>query len=268
MALSRVDWEALPELVRWEVEKETGTVYTAETVSEGLNSAVAVILRTESGAVFMKGLRKDYPRRWTQDMEASINRAVRHFSARLLWRLRSEDWDLLGFEVVDGRHADYSPGSSDLAAVADTMSELGKVPSPDVQIKLAEDRWRKYVTVPEDVLLLQGDRLLHTDWNNVNVLMSRGRAYLIDWAWPTSGAGWIDPACWITRLMAVGHTADSAEGVVRNVPAWQAAPPEGLRVFASANARVWKEIADASSASWTLAMAQAAEAWCRHRTAE
>jgi hypothetical protein len=48
--------------------------------------------------------------RWTQDMEALINPYVADLSPRLLWRVQGE-WDVLGFEVVDGRHADYRPGS-------------------------------------------------------------------------------------------------------------------------------------------------------------
>ncbi|MFD1535587.1 hypothetical protein [Nonomuraea guangzhouensis] len=34
-----------------------------------------------------------------------------------------------------------------------------------------------------------------TDYNPLNMLIAEGRALLIDWAWPTRGAGWIDPAC-------------------------------------------------------------------------
>jgi hypothetical protein len=37
------------------------------------------------------------------------------------------------------------------------------------------------------------------------VPISEHRAWLIDWAWPTLGAAWTDPACWVLRaLMASG----------------------------------------------------------------
>jgi hypothetical protein len=260
MGVERIHWEDLPRATREAVEQHTGTVWSAKTVSEGLNSAVAAVLATETGPVFVKGLHRDYPRRWNQDMEAMINPYVAQLSPRLLWRVQDE-WDVLGFELVDGEHADYRPGSADLPKVAVTMTALGTIQCPDVPVKLAEHRWRTYVDAPEDLEWLKGDRLLHTDYNPFNVLIVDGRALLIDWAWPTRGAAWIDPACCILRLLASGHSADSAEQVVADVPAWQGAPVEGVSVFARACARMWEEIADDNPVDWTLAMAEAANDW-------
>lgn len=267
MTLQRLDWEDLPKALREQVSDGLGPIASAESVSTGMNSAVAAILHTGNGKVFVKGLRRDHPRHWNNDMEALVNPAVSHLSPRLLARHGDDEWDLLVFEYVRGRHADYSPGSDDVPIVARTMVELGRVPWKDLAVKRAVDRWARYADAA-DVELFAGDVLLHTDWNPENVIITADdRARLVDWAWPTFGAGWIDPACWITRLMAAGHTAASAEHAVRNVPAWQAAPLEGLRAFARANATVWREIADASSASWTLEMARVSEAWRQHRTA-
>lgn len=218
---------------------------------------VSAIVRTEAGPVFARGLHRDHPRRWTQEMEAVINPYVCRLSPRLLWRVQGE-WDVLGFELVDGRHADYRPGAADLPKVADTITALGTIQCPDVPVKLAEDRWRTYVDTPEELEWFKSDRLLHTDYNP---LIADGRALLIDWAWQTRGAGWIDPACCILCLMANGHSAESAERVVAEVPTWQAAPAEGVSVFARACVRMWSEIADNDPASWILAMAEAAKAW-------
>jgi hypothetical protein len=229
LAVERIPWEDLPAGTRRAVEQHTGAVWSAETVSEGLNSAVAAILTTEAGAVFLKGLHRDYPRRWTHDRESAINPYVSRVSPRLLWRVQDE-WDLLGFEFVAGEHADYRPGSPDLARVAATISTLGELKCPDVPVKRAEDRWRPYVDDPGELAWLEGDRLLHTDYNPFNVLMSDGRALLIDWAWPTKGAGWIDPACLVLRLLANGHSAESAQAVVQDVAAWRAAPVDGIAV--------------------------------------
>lgn len=264
MAVERVHWEDLPQRTRWMAEVHTGTVYAAETVSEGLNSGIAAILTTESGRVFVKGLHRDYPRRWTQDREATINSAINHLSPRLLWRVEDE-WDLLGFEVVDGRHADYRPGSADLPLVVSTMADLGKIPCPDVPAKRAEQRWEPYVSDPAHAGLFKGDRLLHTDYNPVNVLIADGRAVFIDWAWPTKGAGWIDPACLIIRLIAGGHTAAQAEQVVHGLHAWRNAPTDGLLCFAEANVKLWQEIASNDRAEWTGAMSAAAREWHEHR---
>ncbi len=266
MPVTRVHWEDLPDEVRAAVEKQTGTVWSARTVSEGLNSAAAALLDTASGKVFAKGLRRDYPRSWTQGMEALINPYVHALSPRLLWRVEGE-WDVLGFEAVDGRHADFRPGSRDLRPLLETMEALGALRCPDLPVKRAEDRWRPYVASPQDAEWFTGDRLLHTDYNPVNVLMSGGRALLIDWAWPTRGAGWIDPACLIVRLMANGHTAEQAEGAVSALSAWRVAPEEGVRVFARASVRLWAEIAGNDPSPWVGRMARAALAWQTYREA-
>ncbi|WP_067460444.1 hypothetical protein [Actinomadura macra] len=264
MAVERVRWKDLPRATKEVVERHTGAVWSATTVPEGLNSAIAAVLITESGSVFVKGLHRDYPRRWTQDMEALINPYVDQLAPRLLWRVEGE-WDVLGFELLDGRHSVYQPGSADLPKVAETITALGDIPCPDLPVKLAEHRWRHYVATPEELEWFKGDRLLHTDYNPLNVLMVDGRAMLIDWAWPTRGAGWIDPACLILRLMASGHSAESAEEVVADVPAWRSAPQEGLAVFARACNRMWEEIAAANTVEWTTDMAQAARLWRMRR---
>jgi hypothetical protein len=264
VAVARVHWEDLPATTRQAVEKYTGSVLKAVTVSEGLNSAVAAILTTAGGQVFAKGLRADYPRRWTQDMEALINPYVATLAPGLLWRVQGE-WDMLGFELVDGRHADYAPGSPDLARVTAAMTMLGEIRCPDEPVKHAPHRWRGYVDDQRDLHWLEGDRLLHTDYNPLNVLVSEGRALLIDWAWPTRGAGWVDPACLVIRLIAAGHSPQSAEAVVEDVPAWWEAPSQGLAAFARANERAWREIADANPVPWAHDMAQAALEWRAHQ---
>jgi len=77
-------------------------------------------------------------------------------------------------------------------------------------VKLAEKRWGGYVDTDHERALLRGEALLHTDYNPANVLITGSMAYLIDWAWPTRGAAWIDPACLVVRLIAAGNTP--AEG--------------------------------------------------------
>lgn len=130
---------------------------------------------------------------------------------------------------------------------------------------VAEHRWRTYVAAPEELEWLRGDRLLHTDYNPLNVLITDGRALLIDWAWPTRGAGWIDPACLVLRLIAGGHTAEEAERVVVQTPAWSSAPERGVEVFAWANVRLWDEIAGNDPAPWVERMACAAHEWLEYR---
>jgi Ser/Thr protein kinase RdoA (MazF antagonist) len=109
--------------------------------------------------------------------------------------------------------------------------------------------------------LLAGDTLLHTDFNPLNVLVHNHTARIIDWAWPTRGAAFIDPACWLVRLIAAGHTPDSAEAWAQRCPALATASAQAITVFAQATSRVWDETERNEPVPWKQRMAQAARAW-------
>ncbi len=110
--------------------------------------------------------------------------------------------------------------------------------------------------------------LTHSDWTPDNVLISADQAWLIDWAWPTLGAGWTDPACWVLRLMASGgHTARQAEQQASRLPAFRNADPAHITIFAKANTRLWAEVAESSTSPWTHDTAHAAKTWNAYRLA-
>ncbi|MFG2476526.1 hypothetical protein [Streptomyces fagopyri] len=120
--------------------------------------------------------------------------------------------------MVDGRHADYAPGSPDLPLVEAALTEMQAVTAPaDVEIKDAVDRWADYAP-PGTVHYFGGDTLLHTDFAPDNVLIVGGRAHLVDWAWPTRGAAWIDPGALALRLMDAGHPVEAAVAFAGRFP--------------------------------------------------
>jgi hypothetical protein len=272
MAVPRIAWEQLPDSVRHAVASLIGPIASAATVGGGQNSAVATILDTRRGRVFVKGLRTDHRGVVTQQREAAINPHVRAVSPRLLWRIEITGWDLLCFEHVDGRGADYRPGSPDLAHLVSTMHRLAELPCPDlpgVYLRPAEQRWAEVIHDPAAREVLAGDTILHTDYNPANILITRdGNAEIIDWAWPTKGAAWIDPACLVPRLIACGHSPASAEDVARQCPAWQDADPAAIDLFASALTTLWDDIAlDQSGEPWKQTLAASARQWHEHRSA-
>lgn len=252
----------VPADVRSALTETTGRVLRMEPVSSGFNSEIAARVHTESGTFFVKGLRTDHPRVWTQQREAEINPHVSGIAPRLLWRLKAAGWDLLGFEAVDGHHADYSPSSPDVPLVASALRHLGELPCPELPLKTMPGRMADYCDAPE---LFAGDRLLHTDWNHTNALVLDGRTVLVDWAWASRGAGWIDPALWLLWLIAAGHTAGQAECWAATLPAWETAPREAVDAFATASACLWQDIAEADPGPWTRRMEAAAATWARHR---
>jgi hypothetical protein len=72
----------------------------------------------------------------------------------------------------------------------------------------------------------------------------------------------------VLRLMASGgHTAHEAERQAFRLPAFQAADPAHVDLFAAANVRLWDEIAQPGTSAWTGKMTQAAHAWAAYRHA-
>lgn len=265
--LSRTAFEDLPASVQSAVESLTGPILCIEPVPSGHNSQLAARLSTKAGEVHVKGLRQDHQWVWTQQREADVTPYLTGLASALRWRITISGWDLVGFDHLSGPHADYAPGSPDLPLVADLLTQLGERRCPPVELREAGQRLSAYAENPSDVAHFQGDALLHTDLNNENVLISNEVAYLVDWAWATKGAAWLDAAYWVIWLIAAGgHSPQSAETWAAKVPAWGQATPQGLDAFALANENLWREIAGDDPGPWAARMVRAAEAWARYRT--
>ncbi|WP_159044640.1 hypothetical protein [Streptomyces sp. XY152] len=143
------------------------------------------------------------------------------------------------------------------------IAELQRTTAPaDIPIKAAEQRWAAYAP-PGTAAPFAGDTLLHTDLAPHNVLVD-DRAHIIDWAWPTRGAAWIDPAILILRILEAGHTLVDADALACRFPSWRTAPAEAKKAFAAANAAAWQEIARADAAPWKASMAGHAVAFHVH----
>ncbi|WP_329064719.1 aminoglycoside phosphotransferase [Streptomyces sp. NBC_01429] len=260
MPVDRLHWDDLPLAARDAVEKRTGPVVRAATADAGANSGIAATIHTADATLFVKGVPADHPQVRTQRREAAINPYLPPSCPRLLWHVQAGGWDLIGYEHLIGRHADYVPGSSDLPLVARALVELQNTPCPDIELKRAEDRWSGY-TGPAGVEVLVGNTLLHTDLAPHNMLITT-RGHLVDWAWPTRGAAWIDPAVLILRLMEAGHSAPVADAWAREqFSSWAAATDASVRIFSEANARTWNEIARNDPQVWKRNMSRLAQHW-------
>jgi thiamine kinase-like enzyme len=118
---------------------------------------------------------------------------------------------------------------------------------------------------PADAAAFAGRSLAHTDWMPDNVLIGRGRAWLVDWAWATPAAPWADPAFWLLRIMARGHTAREAEARAATLRSYASADPAHVDLFARANVRIWEEIEAGNPIPWAKTMAATARSWARYR---
>lgn len=261
--------ETVPDEVRAAISEQVGPILDMDTVNGGWNSEIATRVRTTNRTVFVKGLRADHRRVWTQRREAEIGPYVQAVAPQVLWQVEAAGWDLVGFEHIDGRHADFTPTSADLPLVVNALERLAAIPCPELPLRMAEQRWSTYIDDPSMLDHFRGDALLHTDFNNQNVLIADGQARFVDWAWATRGAPWIDPALWVIWLIAAGSQEPAqAESWAARTTAWRTAPVPALNAFADANARLWREIAGDNADSWTSRMTNAADQWATYRAAQ
>jgi hypothetical protein len=265
MAMEHTDWDDLSTPVRDAIQQRTGSVRQVRTAIAGLNSQIALVLDTQAGPVFVKGLPVDHPGVVRQQREAMINPHVLPVAPRLLWQAEDAGWNLLAFEYIPGsRHADYTPGSPDLPKVVTAMNQLRQITCPDLPVKQATQRWSAYLDDGAQALLT-GDTLLHTDFNPLNLLITTSATWIIDWAWPTRGAAFIDPACFLNPLITHGHTPASAEHWADQCAGWNQAPRHAIDAFAAASARLYAEIARDDPQPWKQRLAEAAAQWLAHR---
>ncbi len=263
--VKHTDWDDLPTPVRDAIQRRTGTVQRARTANAGLNSQIALVLETQTGPVFVKGLPTDHAGVVRQRREAMINPHVLPVAPKLLWHAEDAGWNLLAFEYIpSARHADYTPGSPDLPKVVATMNRLRGITCPNLPVKQATQRWSAYLDDGAHTLLA-GDTLLHTDFNSLNLLVTESSTWIVDWAWPTRGAAFIDPACFLIRLITHGHTPARAEWWAGRCTGWNQAPPHAIEAFAVASTRLYAEIARDDPQPWKQRLAEAAAQWLAHR---
>ncbi|GAB2715599.1 phosphotransferase [Kitasatospora kifunensis] len=217
-----VNWDELPEAVRTVVEKRVGKVVSARTVEDGITCRTALILSTVTDTLFLKGTPvSDRSSVEAQRMEADINAAVARVSPALRWEAVVDEWHLIAFDYVSGRHADLTPQTRDAAIVADTLRRVRSCRPPGGGlVPLLAERYRDTLG-PGDYRALDGSSLLHTDTNPHNILIASQCGYLVDWAMPAVGPAWVDAAQTAVRLMGYGWAPRDARAWLSGFPEWE-----------------------------------------------
>lgn len=237
---SRV-WEDLPPALRRYLTGRLAAVGPAVPVDGGFTPGVRVRMRVaDSRDVFVKAIPATDPLAAMYREEGEINRDLPpDIGPRLLAVLDRDGWVVLAFEYVEGRHPDFSPGATDLAAVIDAVAALPTVLSPS-----------PYPPAPEFVShpvveqaashheVMRGDTLLHCDIRTDNVLIGDGVLF-VDWALAHRGAAWLDVALMVPQLIMAGHSPAAAEEWATKVPAYATAPEAAVTAFASSLTGYW-----------------------------
>ncbi|WP_171068871.1 phosphotransferase [Actinomadura geliboluensis] len=266
----RTDRSGLPPEVLGAVEAHAGPVHGVEPAPAGNHADITATVHTADGRLFIKAARRtasgtDGPEVWSLRWEAAINPHVTDYAPRLLWTAEADGWLVLAFEHVQARHADYTPGSPDLAVLAKIIGDLQAHPLPDVlERRRVERRWESM----GDVSALAGDTLLHADLNPANVLLGDDEtAYVVDWTFTGRGAAFLEMALLIPWLLKAGHTPAEAELWVSQFPAWTSTAPTTIDLFARVFATKWEANLATNSEAWALEHATAARQWASHRHA-
>lgn len=245
----------------------TGDWTGVRPTARGFSSDVTVLVDGEKGTFFVKAMRnRPGGRRDSLVREGLVNPFVRSVAPALVWETRSEEWLVLGFEAVEARSSDFLPGSPDLPEVVATVERIGEIGLPDVAREWTETRWDRFAADSREAALFRGDALLYTDINPSNLMIGDGTTWAVDWAWPTRGAAFIDPACLVLQLVAAGHDPAEAEAWASHCPAWTQADPRAIDAFVRADVRMHEAFAARKpEADWLKAMAASAREWAAHR---
>ncbi|CRK55023.1 hypothetical protein [Alloactinosynnema sp. L-07] len=271
--MSRTPWTDLPDAVRAAIIAECGAVRRVDHPDAGSQSDFTATLHTDAEPVFCKGIRTTTPRAAMHRHEAAINPHLPAAAPRLRWMVEVSGWLVLGFEHVQGGHADLSPGSPDVGAVARAVAGLA-VPAPPIAPSLAGQwsrlaAWRRlrvHQRVPDHFVawesrafdLVDGDTLLHTDIHALNLLVD-GNIRVVDWAWARRGASWVDRAFLVLRLIEAGHAPAEAERLAGPLPG------PGATAFAVAVLGIWTHLRHTDPRPHGPALVAAARDWSEYR---
>ncbi|MEU5977838.1 hypothetical protein [Streptomyces sp. NPDC047315] len=152
----------------------------------------------------------------------------------------------------------------------DLLGRIGEIPLPGLVTDWHETRWDAFTAGPDEARLFRGNSLIHGDIapGNSLVALDGCGGWAVDWAWPTRGAAFIDPATLVLQLIAAGHTPAAAEDLGSACPGWAKADPRAIDAFARANLRMYRHRAERfTKQTWLHDMEATAQAWVDHRTA-
>lgn len=126
---------------------------------------------------------------------------------------------------------------------------------------------RRWATLADDVSAMAGQTLLHTDVNPENLLITPdGRAVLVDWAFASRGAPWMELSLLIPWLLKAGHTPAEADAWLAQFPSWAAADPDHIDLFSELFAQGWGlRVRAPDRPAWIALHADVTRRWAEHR---
>lgn len=226
-------------------------------------------MRTSRGRAFIKGARLIPDQRgggaeaWSLLNEAEVLSAVRPHAPELLWPFDAAGWRIVGFEFVNGRQADYAPGSPDLDLEAAAVEDLAaRECPPSVKLRVQD----RYAALDARAEVFAGDAMVHCDLNPENVLITPdGAVRIVDWAFVSQGTSWLDFGFMVPWLIRSRHVPEAAEAWLAGFPLWKAADPEHVDLFASLLDQTWTRRNVEGAPGWLVEYAGLVRRWHQSR---
>jgi hypothetical protein len=255
----RTDWAALPDAVKTEIAGRVGGVPEVISASSGDHAEIAATVTGPAGKTFVKAASSEFGVRSLR-YELLASRAVPlSCSPAVEWDFASDGWLVIGFEQCEGPHADLSPGSPDLELLEVAVKELGDTQAPDLPLFSPAGR------LGFEHPALTGKTLTHSDLNPANLIVTPSGLRIVDWAFTTKAAAWVELALLVQWLIGSGHTPEQAEEWLARFPAWHEINAEVLDEFASRNAAKWSAKAEQTTVRWMRDVAGWNGRWSTYR---
>ncbi|WP_433536387.1 phosphotransferase [Micromonospora sp. CA-249363] len=255
----RREWAALPKTVVTEIAERVGGIIGVRAAPTGNHAEIASTVVGTSGMVFVKAASTGRSVQ-TLRYELTATRAVDWFPPAVLWHFERDGWLVVGAELLDGPHPDLSPGSPDLELLLVTLKSLQGTPAPPGTWFTPSGRLG--FALPE----MQGRTLVHSDINPTNLIRTATGMRVVDWAWTTEAAAWVELALLVQWLIGSGHSPAQAEEWLAQFPAWASVGHDTLDAFAAMNAAKWEVKAEQSKDGWVHDLAAWTGEWAQHRS--
>lgn len=254
----RSDWTALPKAVTTEIVDRIGGSHAIPAPS-GDHAEIAATVTGTGGTVFVKAAHTDMGIRSLR-YELLVSEVIKPpHSPAMQWHFETDGWLVAAFEQLDGPHANLSPGSPDLDLLAAAIQEPRGLSEPVPPLFSPSSR------LGFSHPAMDGDALIHTDLNPANLIVTTGGLRIVDWAYATRAAPWVELALLVQWLIGSGHTPRQAEDWLAQSPAWATASTAALDHFAISNAAKWSAKAQASSMTWVHDLAAWTGQWAQLR---
>lgn len=232
----RPEWASLPVTVRTQIISAIGGQYVSDAPAHGgFSAAYAGVVSTTAGRAFVKACAAEWhadSQRFLRQEGLVLARLPDPLGPRMIAAIDSEDGVALVLEAVDGHHPGAPWTHDDLHAIARNLRTVATTAAP-IELAPAEEsmipdytRWGEIARdehlragLPSSVQTrmhdltrieqdfaeaVRGDRVVHDDVRADNILISGGRAQLLDWPHARRGAAWIDLAFLLPSVEATG----------------------------------------------------------------